>query len=79
MERIDLWKVGHWPAPFLAVSEILTRTWQKSHLTPRIAGLANKSTAVVLNDEVLKFHANDKRQEYLENYNQLCLMIGVSA
>jgi hypothetical protein len=32
--------------------------------------LANKDTGVVLNDQILRFYVKDKRQEFLDKYNQ---------
>jgi len=45
---------------------------QHNHLPENIKQLANKDTRVVINDDVLKFHIQDRRQIFRERYYRLC-------
>jgi hypothetical protein len=63
-----------WFASFLAlllrplVLERLAERLQRRTLAPNLRELANRDTRVVLNDRMLKFHDNDRRQEYAEAF-----------
>ena len=42
--------------------------WQKKHLPEKLKALANKDTRVVMNETMLKFHENDRREVYARTY-----------
>jgi len=48
--------------------ETAVKNWQINHLPARIKAMANQDTRVVINDNILKFHVNDRREEYNNNY-----------
>ncbi|MFZ6015718.1 MAG: hypothetical protein ACOYUZ_05185 [Patescibacteria group bacterium] len=45
---------------------------QLRNFPPGIVNTANKSTQVVINDNVLKFHVTDARAQIRERYHQIC-------
>ncbi len=51
--------------------------WRK--FPPTIRELANKDTRVVINDDVLKFHVDDRRQVFKDRYYEICAKHGVEA
>lgn len=48
--------------------EPIVKNWQMNHLPAKIKAMANQDTRVVVNDSILKFHVNDRREEYNKNY-----------
>lgn len=46
---------------------------------PAIRDLMNRDRRVIVNDNVLKFHVEDGREEYRRRYHELCHARGVSA
>ncbi len=52
------------PAPLWSGIEGAARSFQQWRLPRAIRDRANRSTEVVLNDEVLKFHTTDRRAAY---------------
>ena len=81
--RVDVWRVRLWPdiarltLPLFRLLDRWARTWQQRHFTARVAGQINISTAVVVNNTMLKFHTTDKRDEYSHRYDEICSEIGV--
>jgi hypothetical protein len=64
--HVSVSRVGYVLAPFLrshAIEHFAERL-QRRALAPNLRELANRDTRVVLNDRMLKFHDNDRRQEY---------------
>ena len=53
------------------------KRWQISHLPQRLQERANRGTDVVLNDQVLKFHDNDRREEYRQKWINLQQRLGL--
>lgn len=51
-----------------AWSEGLAKSIQLKVMSPELKRLANQDTRVVVNDLVLKFHANDRREEYRQRF-----------
>lgn len=49
-------------------SERYAKSFQLKHFPPEIKNLMNKDTRVVISDQILKFHVNDRRREYNMNY-----------
>lgn len=69
-----------------AFIEIVTRShrvekwaeqWQQRRLPPHLRTLANHDTRVVLNAHMLKFHDNDRRDEYAQRFHQQCASLGI--
>lgn len=58
--------------PFVSSMERLARRVQERRLPPRLQALANRDSCVVIRDDILKFHENDRRDEYREKWNALC-------
>ncbi len=48
--------------------ERVFRSIQQRRMPRHLVELANKDTRVVLNDTILKFHENDRRQQFMERY-----------
>ncbi|MEK7631511.1 MAG: hypothetical protein AAB445_01410 [Patescibacteria group bacterium] len=74
------------PAFVQAFGEVLTTgSWferwaerfQQRRLPANLRLLANKDTRVVLNSTMLKFHDNDRRDEYAQRFQQQCTSLGV--
>ena len=61
-----------WFAP-LGLFESVARFLQRRHLPERLRAQANKDTRVVVHDNMLKFHDNDRREEFLARWRALCL------
>jgi len=53
--------------------ENLFRFWQMKIMPRQLRDLANKSSSVIINDSMLKFHDKDKRQEYLGKFKNKIL------
>ncbi len=50
--------------------EPTVKKWQLNHLPAETKEMMNKDTRVVVNDNVLKFHVNDRREEYNMMYTE---------
>lgn len=79
--RVPAWRLGgqrtfHLPHK-IWFFESLSRAWQSRNFTPVVASKVNTSSAVVAHDGMLKFHTNDKRRAYEENYERVCRELGV--
>lgn len=61
--------------PFLLlkflISEKLARRIQILIMPPELKNLANKDTRVIINNEILKFHSNDRRKQYLKEWKDI--------
>jgi hypothetical protein len=72
-----------WVAGLLAIFfrwvwfERLAKFIQKRILPVGLRKLANVDSRVVLNDKVLKFHDNDRRQKYAQLYHENAALLGV--
>lgn len=53
---------------FGLIPEKLIKKIQLNNLAPQLKQLANLDTRVVINDQVLKFHANDRREEFRKKF-----------
>lgn len=51
--------------------EKITKSLQKKYFPKYIRDLANIDTRVIVNDNILKFHANDRKEEYRQRWNEL--------
>ncbi len=52
--------------------EGLLRPFQEKRLPSKIQNMMNKSTDVVVNESMLKFHTNDRRDHYRDLFESLC-------
>lgn len=57
--------------------ESFARGMQLLRLPPKLAGIMNLDTRVVVTDNVLKFHENDRRVEIAARYAQRCSTVCV--
>lgn len=55
--------------------EPLFRRLQQSRLPKELKDLANKDTRVIVRDDMLKFHPNDRRAEFQQSLKDLCAKI----
>jgi len=60
-----------WTLNILKFFEALARKIQEHRLPKQIIDLANKDSRVVLNDSMLKFHENDRREEFRKQFETL--------
>lgn len=51
--------------------------FQQQRLPQHLRSLANTDTRVVLNQRMLKFHDNDRREQYAKQFTEQCARIGV--
>lgn len=51
--------------------------FQQRRLPENLRILANQDTRVVLNQRILKFHDNDRRDEYAQRFQQACNRLGI--
>ncbi len=51
--------------------------FQQQRLPQQLRVLVNRDTRVVLNRTMLKFHDNDRREEYAQRFQQACSSLGV--
>ena len=51
--------------------EKLFRFIQKRNFSPEIADLVNKDTRVIVSDDMLKFHENDRRAKFRDKFNEI--------
>ncbi|MEK7570413.1 MAG: hypothetical protein AAB515_03190 [Patescibacteria group bacterium] len=51
--------------------------FQQQRLPPALRTLANQDTRVVLNNTMLKFHDNDRRDEYARQFRARCAALGI--
>ncbi len=58
--------------PLASAFERLARRVQERRLPPRLQALANRDSCVVVRDDMLKFHENDRREDYREKWKKLC-------
>lgn len=59
------------------IGEQCARAVQLLRLPPTLRGMMNIDGRVVITDEVLKFHVNDRREEIVTRYRARCREIGV--
>ncbi len=53
--------------------EAKTKAWQEKHFTPEIKNaLKEKNSHVIANEQMLKFHTNDRRQQFLDRWKNRC-------
>lgn len=57
--------------------ERMAEQLQRRALAPNLRTLANQDTRVVLNDHMLKFHDNDRRQEYAQSFASRLANLGI--
>lgn len=60
--------VADWLFKVLAMFEDRLKNLQLSIMPDNLKELANKDTRVIVNDQILKFHANDRRQEFQSKF-----------
>lgn len=53
-----------WPKMGVGVGEKFFRWLQLKVMPPHLKEMANRDTRVIISDTILKFHANDRREEY---------------
>lgn len=84
-QRIGRWRIESSVGRRLAqnVGAILSpleraaRALQKHMFTDIVRRQVNKGTAVITNNDMLKFHTGDKREEYKKEYEKICAESGV--
>jgi len=62
---------------FFGWSEGLAKKIQLMIMSPELKRLMNQDTRVVVNDQILKFHANDRREEYWQKFNEKIKSLGI--
>ncbi len=63
--------------PFLRTLEPLAKRVQAARFPSVIAKLMNRDTRVVVNDDVLKFHVNDRREEFERAFRSRLAALGL--
>jgi len=67
------------PASVCRILEPPARSFQRRWFPPRLKGLMNRDTRVIVDDRTLKFHVDDRRAEFRDAYRELCENFGISA
>ncbi|MDP2789609.1 MAG: hypothetical protein Q8O51_00605 [bacterium] len=57
--------------------ERMAERLQRRALAPNLRALANQDTRVILNDHMLKFHDNDRREEYAQSFASRLAALGL--
>lgn len=57
-----------WSLPYFREGEKFFRWLQMRFMPPKLKEMANCDSRVIVNDSMLKFHANDRRAEYKEKW-----------
>lgn len=57
--------------------ESVLRRWQMNHFPSEISSIMNRGSSVVVSDEILKFHPNDRRQFFADRFLTRCAHEGL--
>lgn len=57
--------------------ERLLKKFQEKQFPDAIKKLANQDSRVIISDQALKFHVEDRREEYRQKYYEICKQFGV--
>ncbi|MEK7665446.1 MAG: hypothetical protein AAB337_01030 [Patescibacteria group bacterium] len=57
------------------IFESLARILQRRRLPSELQSVANLDTRVIVTDDMLKFHPNDRREEFLRRWKAICLSV----
>ncbi|MBI4449714.1 hypothetical protein HY634_01525 [Candidatus Uhrbacteria bacterium] len=68
---VRCWIEWAWSSGIGDVFERWSRRYQERRFSPEIRALANRDSRVVVNDRMLKFHTNDRRQEYRDRWIEM--------
>lgn len=71
--KAEFWHLGAW-------GDLLERFYEKIQrriLPKALRDLANQDSRVILSDTMLKFHDNDRRQQYQERWRKKCQELGI--
>ena len=65
--------------PRFTFLESIAKKIQRSKFSPSIKAMMNQDTRVVVNDHVLKFHVEDGREKFRDQYQKNCQHYGIDA
>lgn len=68
-----------WRLPTLPIFDRLAARLHELMISPKLKAMRNKDTRVIINEHVLKFHADDGREMYRDRYRETCRKYGVAA
>lgn len=64
--------------PAIPGFESAARSLHEAMISPKLKAMRNQDTRVIVNEHVLKFHADDGRIKFRERYQDICRQYGIA-